>query len=204
MSSGEPDTRHTFRQRGSVVLGAVCVVACLGMFLGSLPSTNLVFAAAMFFGASWAFVLLVRPSLQLSVIGVHVNNPMRRTTIPWPLVDEALARWNLQVYAGQQVVTAWAISSTIERPRGTGSYGGRLLGRALPPTDPTSAAPKGMSAPAIARLIEEGRRQWREEVAAGMLVVDEGHAQVVRVWSWLDAVLLAAPVLMLLAGVLSG
>ena len=54
----------------------------------------------------------------------------------------------------------------------------------------------------MARLIEEGRAQWREEVAAGMLV-DEGHA-VVRSWSWLDAVLLVAPILMLVAGVLSG
>ena len=202
MSTGEPDTRHTFRQRGSVVLGAVCMVACMGMFLGSLSDTNVIFAGSMFLATSWAFVLLVRPSLQLSVVGVHVNNPLRRTTIPWPHVDDCLARWNLQVYAGDQVVTAWAISSSIERPKRRSSSSGGLFGRGLRPPGPTSPAPKAVTAPGMARLIEEGRAQWREEVAAGMLV-DEGHA-VVRSWSWLDAVLLVAPILMLVAGVLSG
>ncbi len=193
MDSVEPDTtRHTFRQRGSVVLGAVCMLACVGMFLGSLSQTNLAFAGSMALATCWSFVLLVRPSLQLSVAGVHINNPLRRTTIPWRLVEDCLTRWNLQVYAGEQAVTAWAISSSIERPKSAGPYAGRLFGPGLR-ADVASSVPRAASAPAVAQLIREGRAEWDDEVAAG-LMVDDGRAQVVRQWDWLDAVLLVGPI----------
>lgn len=204
MSSAEQDTtRHTFRQRGSVALGAVCMVACVGMFLGSLSQTNLAFVGSMALATGWSFVLLVRPSLQLSVAGVHINNPLRRTTIPWSLVEDCLSRWNLQVYAGEQLVTAWAISSSIQRPRRAGLYPGGPFGRGLPPVDSTGPAPQAVNAAALARLIQEGRQEWREEVAAGLLVAD-GQAQVVRAWDWLDAMLLAGPLVMLVGGVVTG
>ena len=203
MSSAAPDTtRHTFRQRGSVVLGAVCMLACVGMFIGSLSQTNLAFAGLMALATCWSFVLLVRPSLQLSVAGVHINNPLRRTTIPWPLVEDCLSRWNLQVYAGEQVVTAWAISSSIQRPKRLG-YAGSVFGRGLNPADLAGPAPQAVSAAAVARLIQEGREEWQQEVAAGMLV-DDAHAQVVREWDWLDAVLLVAPIVVVVAGVVTG
>ncbi|MGV1008723.1 MAG: hypothetical protein ACOYBY_08955 [Dermatophilaceae bacterium] len=203
MSSTDPDTdRHTFRQRGSVLLGSVCMLACTGMFLGSLSQTNLAFAGVMAVATCWAFVLLVRPSLQISAVGVHVNNPLRRTTIPWRRVDHCLTRWNLQVAAGERVVTAWAISSSIERPARPGRYGLGLFGRGLD-GERAPAPRQGPSALAIAGLVEDGRAQWHEEVAAGLLV-DDGHAQLERTWDGLDALLLAAPLALLVAGLLSG
>jgi hypothetical protein len=194
--------RHTFRQRGSVALGGVCMAACLGMLALSVTAPDLLFSGFMLFGVTVPFVLLVRPSLQVSVAGVHVNNPLRRTIIPWPLVQECLARWNLQVYAGDQLVTAWAISSHVDRPRSSGLQILGMFGRSrLDMSESTPA--ESVSAPRMARLITEAREEWDEAIADGSLVPD-GPGTIVRTWQPVDFALLALPLVVVLAGFVLG
>ena len=47
-------------------------------------------------------------------------------------------------------------------------------------------------------------RSGSDEVAAGRLMVDDAQAQVVREWDWLDAMLLVGPIVMVVAGMLTG
>lgn len=197
MGTEERD-RHTFRQRGPMVLGRVCMVACLGMLALSVSAPDLAFGGFMLLGVTGPYVLLVRPSVQVSVAGVHVNNPLRRTTIPWPLVQDCLARWNLKVYAGEQLVTSWAISSQIERPKSQGLQVFGLFGSARLDPAPTPSAPP-VSAPHVARMITEARQEWDEAIADGTLVHD-GSRAVVRAWQPLEFALLALPVLLVVAG----
>lgn len=201
MGSGET-VRHTFRQRGSVLLGSVCMVACIGMLALSLTEPNLFFWGFLLIGITGPYVLLIRPSLQVSEAGVHINNPVRRTTIPWHLVEECLARWNLQVYAGEQLVTSWAISSQIQRNRPSGL---RAFGLYSNPAfdEAKTPAPRGVSAPGMARLLTEARQEWDQAVADGTLVPD-GPGAIERAWQPLDIVLLALPVVLVMAGFVVG
>lgn len=202
MMGTEETVRHTFRQRGPMVLGWVCMAGCVGMLALSVSDPDLAFSGLLLLGVTGAYVLLVRPSVQVSVAGVHVNNPMRRTTIPWPLVQDCLARWNLQLYAGEQLVTSWAISSQIERPRSQGLQVFGLFGSSR--LDPAPGPPTvHVSAPHVARMITEAREEWDEAIADGTLVHD-GSSALVRAWAPLDFALLALPVVMILAGFVTG
>ncbi len=203
MSSPAPDIRHTFRQQRSVALGWTAVAGCLGMAVATLPRLDLAFVGALLLVAALAFVLLVRPSLQLSLVGVHVNNPLRRSLIPWPLVKECLARWNLQVDAGERVVTAWAIPGHVERPTRPSPYGARSR-HAKGGFDVSSGSRPAASARTVARLVEQGRAEWEAEVTGGTLAGDLGGHAVVRSWELLDVALLVAPTCLLVAGVAAG
>ncbi len=201
-STSTPEALRTLRQRGSVALGVIAMVVCLAVVAMSLASgeVSLVFVGFMLFGSAVGWVLFVRPTVVLTMRGVHLNNPLRRTLVPWSLVDDVAARWNLEVYSGERVYPAWAIASHVERPRGLGPMGFGALGRSA--TVDEAAAPKpsaGATAGSAARLIEDAHSEWAELAAEGHPDVEvTGH--VTRVWDVPDIACLGLPVAMVLLG----
>lgn len=112
---------HTFRQRGSVVTGALGMAVCLFVFGSAmLDLTRGVHPAIPSFaalGAALLWVMLVRPSVKVTRHGVLLANPLRRTHIPWPLVVDFGTKWSLTVHTGERAYPAWAISSGMDRPK---------------------------------------------------------------------------------------
>jgi len=200
---------HVLRSRGSVLLGGVGAIGCLVLLFASMGA-GLVYVAAVALGGVLCVVLLVRPCVRVSIEGVSVHNPFRRTFVPWQLVEDVTSRWNLQLYAGAQVISAWAISAHIDRPCSLTPFGlGESLanrsGAGTSRTVPGSAhapAPAGegrMTAARAARLIETAREEWADAVADGV-VVAPSDPQVARSWEWLDLVLVAVPAALLAFG----
>ncbi len=198
-----PEALRTLRQRGSMALGIAAILCCVGIVLPSAlnPEVSLVFTGLMLLGAAAGWVLFVRPSVVLTVHGVHLNNPLRRTVIPWARVQDVSARWNLEVYADDKSYPAWAIASHIERPQrqgllGLGSLGTRSTAEAAAP--PPS---RGATVGSAAALIEDAMTQWSEMRAEGRpeAVTD---TEVVRTWDLPDLVVLGIPVLLTVAGFL--
>jgi len=195
---------HTLRQRGSVALGVIAITCCSGLLLVSLlnPPLHLSFVGAMLLGAALGWVLFVRPNVALSLAGVHLANPLRTTTIPWALVEDVSARWNLEVYAGGRAYPAWAISSHIERPRGVGgAFGiGSALGRKVDADAAGTSGPaRGVTAFSAATLIEGAREEWVEAAASGEISVVD-HPRVVREWDLPDLLAVAVPLVLIVAG----
>ncbi len=197
-----PEALRTLRQRGSMALGIVATVLCLGFVVAALLSggVSLVFLGVMLLGAAVGWVLFTRPSVVLTIEGVHLNNPLRRTTVPWSRVQDVSARWNLEVYANDRAYPAWAIASHIERPHGAGLLGMGALGRradleAGPPP------PKGTTVGSAARLIEDAKEEWSELAAAGRPEALSGGT-VTRSWQPLDIAALAVPVVLVVVGIL--
>lgn len=197
---------HTLRSRGSVALGVVAALACLGLLVYSLDA-GLVFVAAMLLVGVLAVVLFVRPCVRLSIEGVSVHNPFRHTFLPWRLVEDVASRWNLQVYSAGRVVSAWAISAHVERPKaavpfGLGWMGGRGNAAAWP-TEPARAASGASVGPLTAQraagLIRAARDEWIAAVDDGV-VVEPRRPEIARAWSMLDLGLVLAPLVLLVVG----
>lgn len=194
------DSATTLRQRGTVVLGWLLTVCCLVMLVLTARDggLDLVGAGSLLFGAGFGWCVLARPSVRLDDVGVHVHNPLRQTTIPWPLLTDCTTRWNLRVYSGDVGVGAWAIPARTNRPRPVGNVvPGGLLGRRLEQDTKNDPAPTAsISAQQAADLIE----RERETRLAGSL---GRGAPVVRRWDPLDAALLGGSLLLTLVGVLT-
>ncbi|MDQ6716120.1 MAG: PH domain-containing protein [Actinomycetota bacterium] len=184
-----------------MALGIAAILCCVGIVLPSAlnPEVSLVFTGLMLLGAAAGWVLFVRPSVVLTVHGVHLNNPLRRTVIPWAKVQDVSARWNLEVYADDKSYPAWAIASHIERPQRQGLLG---LGSLGPKSTAEAAAPppsRGATVGSAAALIEDAMTQWSEMRADGRPeTVTDG--EVVRTWDLPDLVVLGIPVLLTVAG----
>lgn len=203
-STFAPEALRTLRQRGSVALGVVAMAFSLMLAVLSLISgeVSLVFVGFMLFAAAVGWVLFARPSVVLTVRGVHLNNPLRRTHIPWSQVQDVAARWNLEVYAGDQVYPAWAIASHIERPAGRGMLGWGSLGRRSEAEAAAGPAPsRGATVGSAARLVAEARQEWSELVAQGRPEVETG-GRVTREWNMPDIACLAGPLVIAAAGLL--
>ncbi len=201
-SASAPEALRTLRQRGSMVLGVIATVLCLGFVLAALLSggVSLVFLGFMLLGAAVGWVLFTRPSVVITLEGVHLNNPLRRTMVPWSQLQDVSARWNLEVYANDRAYPAWAIASHIERPASQGLLGMGSLGRraeleAGPPP------PKGTTVGGAARLIEDAKEEWSELAAEGRPEAVMGGA-VTRTWQPLDIAALLVPVLLVVIGLL--
>jgi hypothetical protein len=207
MAETSPSTAalRTLRQRGSVALGIIATVLCVGIVVTSVVtrSFSLVFDGFMLLGAACGWVLFTRPSLAVSLAGVHVNNPIRRTVVPWARVDDVATRWNLEVYTDTGAsYAAWAISSHIQRPRGAGILGFNGVGRQAM-TDSTSQAPPsdGATVRSAAQSVELARDEWSEMVADGRPEVSP-EGQVTRTWELTDIALLGLPILLIVLGFL--
>jgi len=199
-SPSAPEALRTLRQRGSMALGIVATVLCLGFVVAVLFSggVTLVFLGFMLLGAAVGWVLFTRPSVILTIEGVHLNNPMRRTVVPWSQVQDVSARWNLEVYAGDRAYPAWAIASHIERPHGQGLLGMGALGRRAE-VEAGPPPPKGTTVGSAARLIEDAKEEWTGLAAAGRPEAVTGGT-VTRTWQPLDIAAMVAPVVLIVVG----
>ncbi len=220
---------HTLRSRGSVVIGVVLLVAAIGLLAFGWGS-ELGYLAGVALVGALGYVLLVRPCVRVSVEGVAVHNPFRTTFVPWRLVEDVVSRWNLEVYAAERRISAWAISAHLERPKADSPFGlGSVFGR-LPVPDGTGGfdsgrrgrsgpsgssggaerpandpdAPGGMKGAMTAqrakRLIEAAKAEWEEAVADGV-IVEPAAPSVVRRWETVDLVAVGIPLAAVLVAV---
>lgn len=199
-----PEALRTLRQRGSVTMGVIAIVLGVAMaFLSVISSEpSLVMIGFMLLLAGGAWVLFVRPSVVITMLGVELNNPFRHTQIPWSKVEDVGARWNLEVYAGDQDYPAWAVASHIERPQSQGILGfGRLGAQARTDAVDIPAPSRGATVGSASRMIESAKDEWSELVAAGDSAVVR-HGEVTRDWQGLDVVCVALPVVLILLGIL--
>lgn len=202
-STSAPEALRTLRQRGSVAMGIIAmivggVMAALSVFSGD---ASLVFIGVMLLLVAVGWVLFIRPCLVLTVVGIELDNPFRRTTIPWSHVEDVSPRWNLEVWAGGRAYPAWAIASHIERPRrqGVPGYGKLELGEG-----PAEAAKpsEGATVGSASRLIESAMGEYAQLLAEGDSAAVTGR-EITREWNWLDIACFAIPVAVILLGILT-
>lgn len=158
-----------------------------------------------------SFVLLVRPHVRVSIEGVAVHNPFRRTFVPWRLLEDVGSRWNLELYAADRTVRVWAISNPMIRPKvgvslGFGGIGaprapGRedALGSAASSGATGGAGAAGdrlgpASAPRVARLVEAAKADWVDAVDEG-IVAEPLSPRIVDRWDLWDLGLALVPAL---------
>ncbi len=202
-STSAPEALRTLRQRGSVALGIVAIalgglMAVLSVFSGE-PSLVLIGVMLLLVAIGW--VLFIRPSVVLTIVGVELDNPFRRTTLPWSHVEDVSPRWNLEVWAGGKAYPAWAVASHIQRPKRSGVPGYGKLGL----DEGTLTAPKpseGATVGSASQLIETAMGEYAELVADGDSAAVTGH-EITRSWNWLDFACFAVPVLVIVVGALS-
>jgi hypothetical protein len=201
-STSAPEALRTLRQRGSIALGIVAMslgglMSVLSVFSGE-PSLVLIGVMLLLVAVGW--VLFIRPSVVLTVVGVELDNPFRRTSIPWSHVEDVSPRWNLEVWAGGKAYPAWAVASHIERPKRSGVPGYGKLGLDAA----TLNAPKpseGATVGSASRLIETAMGEYAELVAEGDSAAVTGR-EITRSWNWLDIACFVVPVVVVLVGIL--
>jgi Bacterial PH domain len=202
--SAPPEALRTLRQWGSVTMGVIAMVLTGGMALWSVLSgdPSLIFVGLMLFacGASW--VLLVRPAIVFTMVGVELRNPFRHTRIAWSQIEDVSARWNPEVWARGRSYHAWAIASHIERPRSSGVLSlGRLGTQASIDAAKSPKPSGGATVGSASRLIETGMAEYAELVAEGdSAVVQDG--ELTQEWQWSDIAAIGVPLLLVLVGLL--
>lgn len=120
--AGEPSqrTRKVFRQRTpmvvAVLFGLVAGFLLISLVVSWAVDPDPAFLAWLLFAMAVIWAVFVRPSVVMEQQGVRLRNIVRDVDIPWPLVDDVDARWNVKVWVDDRAYTAWAISSQAERP----------------------------------------------------------------------------------------
>lgn len=201
---------RTLRQRGSLVLGWLAVVGGYGMALWSLlsgePSLGFIGGAALV--GSLGLVLFVRPALTISLHGVHVLNPLRRTVIPWVRLQDAGTRWNLELYfqgapgadgeRPDRHVSSWAIATHVQRQRGGGLLGALSPRRLeqVTSTESGAAASSGTTVGSAAQSVEVALQEWREMVVDRRDEVST-EGEVERSWDPVDLAAVLLPLLVI-------
>ena len=173
MGTKAPTTRQVFRQRSSVGLAVVCgvigLILLVSLALSWADYPRPLSAAWLLFAMAFLWSIFARPAVLLDAEGVTVRNVLRDVHIPWARLTDVESRWNLKVFAGDRPYVAWAISSQIERPKGvTGGMFAMLPGRldAFAKAYAPPAAPDvKVSAPTVARSIEQAMEEYAEAVA---------------------------------------
>jgi hypothetical protein len=170
--------RHTYRQRSSLGLAAVCGVTGAVLLLSLVRNwadyPRPVLVSWVLFGLALTWVIFVRPAVLLDIEGVTLRNVVRDVHIPWTRLTYVESRWNLKVFVEDRGYTAWAISSQVERPNGTaGGMFGMLSPRRLQKQFGVDAAvsttPAKVTASAVARSIEQAKQEYDEAVGQGRL-----------------------------------
>lgn len=175
MGTKIPATRHVLRQRSPLTLAVVGGTIGL-LLLGSVAwnwtdNPDPLFLSWVLFGLALIWSLFVRPAVLLDDRGVTLRNVVRDVFIPWGRVTDVECRWNLKVFAGDRVYTAWAISSQVERPQGVSGgmltmLPGRLEAFSSDDVKPSTPSPK-VTAPMVARSIEHAVEDYADAVAQG-------------------------------------
>lgn len=196
----QPTPQHVYRQRSPLVvavlfgLGAVVLLGSAALSWRDHPQP--LFVSWLVWGCAVLWAVFVRPCVALTPNGVRLSNIVREVHIPWSLVSDVEARWNVKVWAGDEGWTAWAISSQVERPRIASSllpgmstkldqYATRDAHEAAG-TAPAKAAK--VTARAVADAIEDTSAEYAAAVAAGEIQPPPSPAVVTR---WVPRAVLA-------------
>ena len=204
-STTTPEALRTLRQRGSVAMGYVAMVLSGGMAVLSVFSAepSLIFIGLMLFACAAVWVLLVRPSLVITMVGVELRNPFRHTRIPWSQIEDVSPRWNVEVWSGGRPYPVWAVASHIERPRTSGVMSlGRLGTQAAIDAAKSPKPSGGATVGSASRLIETGMAEYAELVAEGDSAVVQG-GNLTREWQWSDVAAVGVPLLLVLVGIIA-
>lgn len=129
-TSARADARRVVRQTQALLLGFATIVLCVLIVLLSLRSSagiglaEVVWPAAV---ALFAWVLFVRPSVELTDEAVVLRNLVRDVEIPWSRIEATQARWNLRVITdGGAAYGSWAVSKQRPKVVGAQRMGGGL------------------------------------------------------------------------------
>ena len=196
----QPTPQHVYRQRSPLViavlfgLGAVVLLGSAALSWRDHPQP--LFVSWLVWGCAALWAVFVRPSVVLTSDGVRLSNIVREVHIPWSLVSDVEARWNVKVWARDEGWTAWAISSQVERPRVASSllpgmstkldqYAARDA-RGAAGTAPAKAAK--VTARAVADAIEDTSAEYAAAVAAGEIQPPPSPAVTTR---WVPQAVLA-------------
>jgi hypothetical protein len=191
------------RPLGSALLGgSVAVIFLIGAVMAW--GEGVTFVAVLVTAAMALVVLLVRPFVRLTLGGITIHNPFRRTVVPWTAYEDVSAQWNLVVYAGPLAVKAWAIAAKVRRRGGSGVLAafssGALKERLADPGPPAPVHRPGSlptTAGPAAVLVENLHVEWQELVRDGLLDPDP-LAPVTRRWDPLDIALVGVPLVVAL------
>lgn len=203
-STTAPEALRTLRQRGSVATGVIAMLLGGGMAVLSVFSgaPSLAFLGSMLLVCSVSWLLFVRPAVVITMAGVELRNPFRHTRIPWSKVEDVSPRWNLEVWSGDRSYPAWAIASHIERPQRGGLLSmGRLGVQAAKDQAAVPKARDGATVGSASRLIEDAMGEYAELVAEGDSAASTGQGELTRQWQWVDVLLVAVPVILIVAGI---
>lgn len=172
----ETSTKQVFRQRSTLGLAAVCgatgLILLLSLARNWADYPRPLSTSWVLLGLALVWSVFVRPAVLISAEGVIVRNILRDVHIPWDRLTYVESRWNLKVFAGERGYTAWAISAQMERPKVRIASGGMFGMRSPGPRGRQADAarpnrPPRVNAAMVARLIEQGKREYDEAVAAG-------------------------------------
>lgn len=124
------DARRVVRQTQALLLGFGTIVLCALIVLLSLRSSaGIALAEVAWPGAValCAWVLFVRPSVELTDEAVVLRNLVRDVQIPWSRIEATQARWNLRVITdGGAAYGSWAVSKQRPKVSGAQRMGGGL------------------------------------------------------------------------------
>jgi hypothetical protein len=196
----QPAPQHVYRQRSPLViavlfgLGAVVLLGSAALSWRDHPQP--LFVSWLVWGCAALWAVFVRPSVVLTQDGVRLSNIVREVHLPWSLVSDVEARWNVKVWAGDEGWTAWAISSQVERPKVASSllpgmstkldqYAARDA-RGAAGTAPSKAAK--VTARAVADAIEDTSAEYAAAVTAGEIQPPPSPAVTTR---WVPQAVLA-------------
>ena len=175
----QPAPQHVYRQRSPLViavlfgLGAVVLLGSAALSWRDHPQP--LFVSWLVWGCAALWAVFVRPSVVLTPDGVRLSNIVREVRIPWSLVSDVEARWNVKVWAGDEGWTAWAISSQVERPKVASSLLPGMSTKLGPVRRPRRARAAGtapakaakVTARAVADAIEDTSAEYAAAVDRG-------------------------------------
>lgn len=171
-------TRQVFRQRSTSMLAAGCgaigLLLLLSLARNWADSPRPLTASWVLFGLACGWSIFVRPAVLLDSGGVTVRNVVRDIYVPWASLTDVESRWNLKVFVGDRGYTAWAISSQIERPKGSADamLGSRSLGAFDRPGNAVGTRSRDgakVTASSVARSIEQAKLEYDEAFTQGRL-----------------------------------
>lgn len=170
-------TSKTYRQRSSQLLALLFIAAAVFLILSILRSwgqdPSPLFLSVMLLGIAGSWALFLRPAVVVDQQGVTLRNVLRDIHVPWHLLDDVDARWNVRLFVGERPYIAWAVATQIERPKGGGLLGGSsALSRYVKEDSAGAPEPGGrkVTSRMVADVIERTREEYAAAVADGQIV----------------------------------
>ncbi len=114
----DPGHVERFRPTSGYWLGWIGIVGLVGAAVLTVSTTGSVSlgvvatAVGLCWGALLVWLTMVRPAVRAEREHLLIRNILRDTEVPWHLIDDAVVRHTLRVYAGDEVHHGLAMSRT--------------------------------------------------------------------------------------------